>query len=108
MSITFELEVGSEAFAAYLAVNRRLQPGELHQRCGIGIAEELCACVHRLLQVVNSDGVRAHAITEGGEAPRWLEAARTDEYVHRRAQRSAGAVRQCPTARVRCCLELSR
>lgn len=47
--------------------------------------EQLRACVQRLLQIVNSEGVRAQAITEGGEAPRWFEGARTDEYVQRRA-----------------------
>ena len=47
--------------------------------------EQLRACVQRLLRIVNSEGVRAHAITEGAEAPRWFEGARTDEYVQRRA-----------------------
>ena len=90
MSITFELEVGSEVEplnfsnpnAAALMVLAGLTPsvdGEVR-------GERLRACVHRLLQVVNSDGIRAHAITDGADAPRWFEAARTDEYVHRRAR----------------------
>lgn len=90
MSITFELEVGSEVEplnfsnpnAAALMELAGLTPsvdGEVR-------GERLRACVHRLLQVVNSDGVRAHAITDGTDAPRWFEAARTDEYVHRRAR----------------------
>ena len=90
MSITFELEAGSEVEplnfsnpnAAALMELAGLTPsvdGEVR-------GERLRACVHRLLQVVNSDGIRAHAITDGADAPRWFEAARTDEYVHRRAR----------------------
>ena len=89
MSITFQLEVGSgveplnfsNPNAAALMALAGLAPtvdGEVR-------SEQLRACVQRLLQVVNSEGVRAHAITEGGEAPRWFEGARTDEYVQRRA-----------------------
>ena len=92
MSITFQLEVGSgveplnfsNPNAAALMALAGLAPsvdGELR-------GEQLRACVQRLLQIVNSESVRAHAITEGaegGEAPRWFEGARTDEYVQRRA-----------------------
>ena len=90
MSITFELEVGSgveplnfsNLNAAALMALAGLAPevdGELR-------GEQLRACVQRLLRIVNSEGVRAHAITEGAEAPRWFEGARTDEYVQRRAR----------------------
>ena len=48
--------------------------------------EQLRARVQTLLRIVNSEGVRSHAITEGAEAPRWFEGARTDEYVQRRAR----------------------
>ena len=89
MSITFQLEVGigveplnfSNSNAAALMALAGLAPtvdGEVR-------GEQLRACVQRLLQIVNSESFRAHAITEGGEAPRWFEGARTDEYVQRRA-----------------------
>lgn len=90
MSITFELEVGSEIEplnfsnpnAAALMVLAGLTPsvdGEVR-------GEQLHACLRKLLRVVNSDGVRAPAVTVGAEAPRWFEAARTDEYIQRRAR----------------------
>lgn len=90
MSITFELEVGTEVEplnfsnpnAAALMVLAGLTPsvdGEVR-------GEQLRACLRRLLHVVNSRGIRAHAITEGADAPRWFEAARADEYVQRRAR----------------------
>jgi hypothetical protein len=89
MSITFQLEVGSgveplnfsNSNAAALMALAGLAPevdGELR-------GEQLRACIQRLLQIVNAESVRAHAITEGAEAPRWFEGARTDEYVRRRA-----------------------
>lgn len=89
MSITFQLEVGSgveplnfsNPNAAALMALAGLAPTVAGEVRG----EHLRACVQRLLQIVNSESVRAHAITEGAEAPRWFEGARTDEYVQRRA-----------------------
>ena len=89
MSITFQLEVGSgveplnfsNPNAAALMALAGLAPTVDGEVSG----EQLRACVQRLLQIVNSEGARAHAITEGAEAPRWFEGARTDEYVQRRA-----------------------
>ena len=90
MSITFELEVGSDVEplnfsnpnAAALMVLAGLPPSV----DGAVRGEQLRACLRRLLQVVNSEDVRSHAITGGADAARWFEAARTDEYVQRRAR----------------------
>ena len=77
MSITFELEVGSgvqpvhfsNPDAAALMALAGLSPKVDGERRG----EQLHACVQRLLQIVNPEGVRGHAITEGTEAPRPFE-----------------------------------
>ena len=81
MSITFQLEVGSgveplnfsNPNAAALMALAGLAPTVDGEVSG----EQLRACVRRLLQIVNSESVRAYAITEGAEAPRWFEGART-------------------------------
>ena len=89
MSITFQVESDggveplnfSNGNAAALMVLAGLTPaadGEVRGR-------HLSACVHRLIQAVNSDRARADRSIETAESPRWFEGGRTDEYLQRRA-----------------------
>ena len=88
MSITFQLEFDSgveplnfsNGNAAALMALAGLTPAADGEVRGM----LLSACVHRLIQAVNSDRARADQSTETAESPRWFEGGRTEEYLQRR------------------------
>jgi hypothetical protein len=89
MSITFELEIRGEAeainFANTNAAALMSLAGLIPEPFGEVRGEALQACVNRLLRAINSAALRSQVTTEGCESPRWIESARSDQYVARRA-----------------------
>jgi hypothetical protein len=87
MSITFELEARGNAeainFANTNAAALMKLAGLDPQPFGEVRGEELRACISRLLRAVNSAALRSEATTAGCDEGRWIECARTDEYLQR-------------------------